>query len=376
MIKYVSAGDSHGEMLIGILENIPAHLNINENAANFYLSLRRRGFGRGKRMLIENDRIKIVSGIFDGKTTGAPLGFTIRNRDFSINKTRREFSVPRPGHSDFSGSVKYNFQNVAIPSERTSARSTAADVAAGALLLKYLNIFNVEIFFYTVKIGSTHCNEFPFNKETFQTALSNDLLIPNKTCYENAKSEIQKAINDKDTVGGEGIVVVKNMPPGVGDYGNFQDKLDGIISQYVMSVPSVKFVQIGKFDSAKHGSEYHDAIFTENGHLFRKTNNAGGIEGGVSNGEDIVVRFGFKPIPTLLKGVSSVDLDDFSKKRTEYIRSDTSVVAAGTVVSAMRISLALSIVFSRQFSGDTVLDVKSRFREWISERRKFWQRYR
>ena len=374
MIKYVSAGDSHGEMLIGIMENLPAGLTVNEEEINLYLSLRQRGYGRGARMKIENDKIHIVSGFSNGKTTGAPLGFLVKNRDFEINKTKREFTVPRPGHSDYAGSVKYAFENAAIPSERTSARTTATDVAAGALLLEYLKLFGIKIFFFVKSVGKFSVRSFPFDEKTFEYALSNDLLAPSEDAYSGFKREIDEAIKRRDSIGGEGIAVLKNVPPGIGGYGNFTDKLDGIIAQFVMSVPSVKYVEIGNFDSSKFGSEFHDEMFVKDGKIFRKTNNAGGIEGGLSNGEDIIVKFGFKPIPTVLRGVRSVDIKDFSSKKTVYVRSDTCVVPAGTVVSAMRISIALSQVLSEQFGGDTVSDVSDNFRHYLLRRKKFWQR--
>ncbi len=373
MIKYVSAGDSHGEMLVGILEGLPSGMQIDEDRINFYLSLRQKGYGRGRRMEIENDRVKIVSGLFDGKTTGAPLGIIIENRDFKLNKTRREFTVPRPGHSDYGGTVKYEFSNAAIPSERTSARSTAVDVAAGSLLLDYLKIFGVKIFFFVKSIGEVSKDINTIDEETFEKVISNDLFsLPEM--YEDFKSAVDRAIEKRDTVGGEGVVVVKNVPPGIGGYGNFSDKLDGIIAQFVMSVPSVKYVEIGNFKPGVYGTEFHDEIFSNGKRIFRKTNSAGGIEGGVSNGEEIVVKFGFKPIPTVLKGINSVDLTDLSNKKSVYVRSDTCVVPAGTLVSAMRISIALSTVFSSQFGGDTVSDVSKNFDFWLSRRKKFWQR--
>ncbi len=374
MIKYVSAGDSHGEMLVGIVGNLPSNLTVNEEEINFYLGLRQRGYGRGARMKIEKDKIHIISGVFDGKTTGAPLGFLIKNRDFELNRTKREFAVPRPGHSDYAGSVKYIFENAAIPSERTSARVTATDVAAGALLLEYLKLFGIKVFFFAKSIGKFSAKKFPFDEKTFEYALSNDLLAPDRDAYSGFKKEIDEAIRRKDSIGGEGIVILKNIPPGIGKYGSFAGKLDGIIAQFVMSVPSVKYVEIGNFDSSKFGSEFHDEMFVKNGKVFRKTNNVGGIEGGLSNGEDIVVKFGFKPIPTVLKGVNSVDLKDFSNKKTVYVRSDTCVVPAGTVVSAMRISIALSQALSGQFGGDTTADVTDNFGRWLSRRKKFWQR--
>lgn len=372
MIRYNSAGDSHGEALLGIIENLPSNLSIDEKEINFYLSLRQKGYGRGKRMQIEFDKIRILSGVYNGKTTGVPVGFLIENRDFKLNKTKRAFTIPRPGHSDYAGTVKYIFENAAIPSERTSARSTATDVAVGSLLLSYLKLFGIKILFFVTQIGNAKTEKFQFNENSFEKVLSNDLLAPSN--YNDMKREVDNAISSRDTVGGEGIVVIKNVPPGTGSYGNFSDKLDGIIAQYIMSIPSIKFVEIGNFNSNKKGSEFHDAMFVENGHLTRKTNNAGGIEGGLSNGEDIVVRFGFKPIPTVLKGVPSVDLSDFSQKNSVYVRSDICVVPAGTVVAAMRISLAMSVVLSNQFSGDTSLDVADNFSRWVSRRKKFWQR--
>ena len=405
MIKYTSAGDSHGEALVGILENVPAHIAVDIKRINAMLSLRQRGYGRGKRMQIEKDAVRIISGVTERlsdsgagestqsknkqpenlllETSGAPIGMLIENRDYTLNKTKRFFTVVRPGHSDFAGTVKFDFHNAAIPSERTSARTTAMDVAAGALLLSYLELFGIEVYFFTERIGSVRAEgaleKGKLTKEAFEHALKNDLLVPPSGDYAAMKAEVDRAISQRDSIGGSGVVVVKGVPPGVGHYGNFLDKLDGIIAHFVMSVPSVKSVEVGTLSDAFlqdgfTGSAFHDALFIENGKLTRRTNNAGGIEGGLSNGEDIVIRVGFKPIPTVLKGVPSVDLSDFSEKRSVYVRSDTCVVPAGTVVSAMRVSLALSTVLSEQFGGDSAADVKANFEGWLSRRRKFWQR--
>ncbi len=405
MIKYTSAGDSHGEALVGILENVPAHIAVDIKRINAMLSLRQRGYGRGKRMQIEKDKVRIISGVTEKfsdsgtgeslqpenlqpenlllETSGAPIGMLIENRDYTLNKTKRFFTVVRPGHSDFAGTVKFAFENAAIPSERTSARTTAMDVAAGALLLSYLELFGIEVYFFAERIGSVRAEgaleKGKLTKEAFEYALKNDLLVPPSGDYAAMKAEVDRAISQRDSIGGSGVVVVKGVPPGVGHYGNFLDKLDGIIAHFVMSVPSVKSVEVGTLSDAFlqdgfTGSAFHDALFIENGKLTRRTNNAGGIEGGLSNGEDIVIRVGFKPIPTVLKGVPSVDLSDFSEKRSVYVRSDTCVVPAGTVVSAMRVSLALSTVLSEQFGGDSAADVKANFEGWLSRRRKFWQR--
>ena len=396
MIKYTSAGDSHGEALVGILENVPARIAIETEQINAMLALRQRGYGRGKRMQIEKDKVCIVSGVTEKlsagstgersahlETSGAPIGMLIENRDYTLNKTKRFFTVVRPGHSDFAGTVKFDFENAAIPSERTSARTTAMDVATGALLLSYLKLFGIEVYFFTERIGSARIEGIlekgVLTKEAFDLALKNDLLVPPSGDYAAMKAEIDRAITQRDSIGGSGLIFVKNVPPGIGHYGNFLDKLDGIIAHFVMSVPSIKSVEVGTLSDAFArsdftGSAFHDGLFVENGKLARKTNNAGGIEGGLSNGEDIVIRVGFKPIPTVLKGVPSVDLLDMSEQRSVYVRSDTCVVPAGTVVSAMRISIALSTVLSGQFGGDTAEDVKANFESWLSRRRKFWQR--
>jgi chorismate synthase len=388
MIKYVSAGDSHGEMLVGILENVPAHLTVDIKKINSFLTLRKRGYGRGKRMQIESDKVHIVSGILRkendslAETTGAPIGMLIENRDYTLNKTQRFFTVPRPGHSDFAGTVKFMFENAALPSERTSARRTAMDVAAGALLLSYLEVFGVEIYFFTEQIGRAKAKLAALNKftkEQFLSIMENDLLAPGKAEYDAMKSEIDRAIKNRDSVGGRGVVVVKNLPPGVGHYGNFLDMLDGVLAHYVMSVPSVKSVEIGFLSDFLErgdtvGSKFHDALFIENGKITRKTNNAGGTEGGLSNGEDLIIRIGFKPIPTVLKGMQSVDLQSMKELQSAYVRSDTCVIPAGTVVSAMRVSIALSGVFSEQFGGDTIKDAQENFREWLSRRQRFWKK--
>jgi len=379
MLRFHSAGESHGPYLVGILEGLPAGIKLDEDFINSRIQLRNAGYGRGKRMEIETDTVEIFSGITkDFVTTGAPIGFRIRNRDWETNKTERSFKIPRPGHSDYAGSIKYNYENLAIPSERTSGRLTALDVVTGSITETFLKIFGVRILFFVTSINDIHIpyESFADVDTLFNRAINSSLLVPFEDSEEKIKKEIDRVIEEGDTLGGSGMVIVKNFPIGVGDYNRWEEKMDGLIAQAVMSVPTVKAVEIGRGKDASNfkGSEFQDRFLLKDGKIKRETNNAGGIEGGITNGEDITVKFYSKPIPTVRKGIRSVDLDKWVETQSIYVRSDTVVLPAVTLISASRISFVLASSFLKKFSGDHIDDVKASFDYYLSSRRHFWQR--
>ena len=372
MIEVISSGESHGKSLIGIIKGIPQGLMIDKAFINKMLSLRQRGYGRGKRMQIEKDRINIIGGVDKNNITmGNPIGFFIKNRDYALNKTQRNFSTLRPGHIDYAGSIKYNLENAAIPSERTSGRLTAIDVAAGSIAMLFLKEFNIDIYFFVQCIGDICVNYEEFSKETFSKVLLSDLFIADKE--KEVKALIDKVTEEGDTIGGRGIVVVKNIIAGLGDYNNWKKRADGLIAQSVMSIGTVKSVTIGN-DTVFKGSKYNDPIYIENGSVKRLSNNAGGTEGGITNGEDIIVKFFSKPIPTVRKGIASVNLKKWENKASIYVRSDVVVIPTVTLVAAMRIAIVVASLFLDKFNGDTMADVKNSFDYYVKTRRKFWQR--
>lgn len=233
-------------------------------------------------------------------------------------------------------------------------------------------------FFSVLSIGKIKINENFIEKidKSFKRIIKSNLLVPYLVIENRIKEEIEIAKNNGESLGGSGVIVVKNFPPGIGDYNDYLNNLDGLISQVVMSVPSVKAVEIGDgiIGSSFYGSEFHDEFYKLNERVKRKTNRCGGIEGGVSNGEDIVIKFYAKPIPTLLKGLNSIDFDNFEEKKSQYVRSDIVAIPAITIVVASRVSIVLANELKKQFGGDTVLDLKRNFKNYLKSRRKFWQK--
>ncbi|MGQ9845416.1 MAG: chorismate synthase [Caldisericia bacterium] len=380
MIKLITSGESHGKYLVGILEGIPSNLRLDVEKVRFNLNLRRKGYGRSERMEIEDDSFEIFGGVTENfVTTGAPIGFLVINRDNEINKTRRFFKTPRPGHIDYAGSFKYDFDNFSIPSERRSGRLTTLDVIAGSICEQLLEELNIKIYFFVSSIGmvSIEIGEIINNIDNyFPKILSSKLLVPYEDIEEKMKSEIDKAKKNNDTVGGSGVVVIKKLPIGIGDYNNLNDTLDGEIGKAILSIPSVKGVEIGEgFKLSKmYGSEAIDEFLIKEGKLRRTTNKAGGIEGGVSNGEDIIVKFYSKPIPTILKGTRSINFDLWIEERTNYIRSDIAVVPAVTIVAKSKLAILFAKKIKEVFGGNTLSDIKKNLLNYINSRSRFWQK--
>lgn len=379
MIKLTTAGESHGEYMVGILQGVPSGLKIDFDFIKEKLFLRRKGFGRSERMNIEKDEFEIFGGVDERNiTTGAPIGFRVLNFDSMINKTKRESQIPRPGHVDYSGSIKYNFENFYLPSERRSGRLTTLDTIAGAICEMLLNELNINIYFSVLSIGKVKINDDILNRidEIFEDIKKSTLFVPNLDIENRMINEIELARSRGDTLGGSGVVVIKNFPPGVGDYNEFQNNLDGILAQTVMSVPSVKGVEIGEgiLGSSLFGSEFLDEFYISKDKIKRKTNRSGGIEGGVSNGENIIIKFYSKPIPTLLKGIKSIDFKNYIEIETKYVRSDIVAVPAITLVVSNRVSLVLANELKKKFGGDTIKDLKENLNNYLKSRRRFWQK--
>ncbi len=380
MIRFITSGESHGEYLVGILEGIPSKLKIDKNFIKEKLKLRRVGYGRSERMKIEEDEFEFFGGIDENNnTTGAPIGFKVLNLDYKINKTKRFSNIPRPGHVDYSGSIKYDFDNFYFPSERRSGRLTVLDVIAGSICEIFLNEFGIKNYFFVSSIGKIDIpvkNVIEKIEELFPKILSSNLLLPYSEYEEKIRDEIDKTKKLGETLGGSGVVIVKNFPPGLGDYNNYKENLDGLLAQAIISIPSVKGFEIGEgiSSSYKYGSEVQDEFFIEQNRLKRKSNNSGGIEGGVSNGEDIIIKFYSKPIPTIIKKLKSVDIFNWVEKETEYVRSDITAIPAITIIASSRVSIVLANELKKKFGGDNILDLKKNFENYIESRRKFWQR--
>lgn len=348
--RFLTSGESHGKCLNGIIDGVPAGFEIDLDFINSELKRRQGGLGRGDRMKIESDAVEIKSGVRFGKTTGAPICLEIVNKDFenwqqimSVEKIdgyqpEKVFTKPRPGHADFAGSVKYNLEDLRDVLERSSARKTAIDVAIGAVAKQILAEFSISCFSEVIKIGGL--------------ASESEIV---------AKVEVAKA--EGDTLGGEFKVVFKNLPIGLGSHVQWDRKLDGFIAQAVMSIPAVKSVEIGLGAEAADvfGSQMHDEIFVENEKYFRKTNRAGGIEGGMTNGEDLVVVACMKPIPTMRKPLSTVDFSDKTSTEAHFERSDVCAVNSCAVVAEAMIACVLVDEFLNKFGKDNIEEIKKNY---------------
>lgn len=345
--RFLTAGESHGKCLTAIIEGIPSGFEINPDFINKELKRRQGGYGRGGRMKIESDTVEITSGIRFGKTLGSPITLVIQNKDFENWQKimsadpkdfteEKAFSKYRPGHADFAGSVKYNQTDLRNILERSSARKTAIEVSVGALAKQILEQFNIKCYSKIIQIGQGKTEE-------------------------EFKKEIDKAKEAGDTLGGKFEVIYENLPVGLGSFVHWDRMLDGKVAQAVMSIPAVKSVSIGNQDAYKMlGSEFHDQMYLENGKIIRKTNNAGGIEGGMTNGEPLIVTAVMKPIPTLRKPLKTVDLKNMEQTEAHFERSDTCAVEACSVVAENRIACVLLDEFLLKYGGDNFEEIKNR----------------
>lgn len=347
MLRFLTAGESHGKAIVAILEGLPAGLKINTGSINKELKRRQSGFGRGKRMQIENDRAQLLSGLKNNTTLGSPITLLIQNKDSSIEKLHK-ILCPRPGHADLAGLLKYGFSDIREVLERASARSTAATVGVGALCKILLHEFRINIISRVLSVGGE------------------DSTI-------GMKNKISEAIKNKDTVGGIFEVVVKGVPAGLGSYVQPDRRLDGRLAQSLISIPGIKAMEIGLGlgYAVSFGSEVHDEIFYSRPKgYFRKTNNAGGIEGGISNGEDIILRACMKPICTLMDPLNSVNIKSKQASKAATERSDTSVVAAAGVVAEAASAFVLADALLEKFGSDNLIDIKQAYAGYIKRIRR------
>jgi chorismate synthase len=342
MLRYLSAGESHGKAIISILEGMPAGLRIDSAFINKELKRRQAGFGRGERMRIEKDRAEIISGLKNNITLGSPIALLIRNKDISIERLKKVL-CPRPGHADLAGLLKYGFTDIRQVLERASARSTAATVSIGAVCKILLREFGMRVSSRIISIGG-------------------------KQSKPEIIKKISEAIKNKDTLGGIFEVTVKAVPPGLGSYAHPDRRLDARLAAGIMSIPGIKAVEIGLGlgYAEKFGSRVHDEIYySRKSGYFRRTNNAGGIEGGVSNGEDIIIRACMKPICTLMNPLNSVNINTKGIARASVERSDTCVVEAAGVIAESCASFALADCFLEKFGSDSLQDIKESFKIYI-----------
>jgi chorismate synthase len=389
MFRFTTAGESHGKALVAIVEGLPAGLPIDVAQINHELWRRQQGYGRGARMKIESDQIEILSGVRHGLTLGSPLALTIENkdwpnwnevmaaeaRDIAPEKSRR-VKRPRPGHADLAGGLKYDARDLRNVLERASARETAARVACGALAKQLLNAFGVQIASHVIQLGGIPEKPLELTFEQIQSIPDDSRL---RCADANAEQKMIELIDRKksegDTLGGIFEVVASKVPPGLGSHTAWDLKLDGRLAQAVMSIPAVKAVAIGSGIEASSlpGSEVHDEIGynEETKEFIRASNRAGGLEGGVTNGEEIRVRGHLKPISTLRRALRSVDIDTKQEERAAFERSDVTVVPAAGVIGEAMTALVLAQAMCEKFGGDSLGEMQRNFEGYREQLRGY-----
>lgn len=371
-MKLSTAGESHGKALIGIIEDLPSNLRIDIEEINKYLALRQSGYGRGGRQKIERDRVEIISGVRNGLTLGSPVAFAVVNADYAnwrqymapegCDLSGRTLTKVRPGHADLTGMKKYDHTDARNVLERASARETAVRVVAGTVARQYLRAFGVEISGYVRKVcGIADDKEYDFCQ--LESAKEQPLFMLDKSVQDRAVKLIDKLKSDGDTAGGIMEIRVHGLKSGFGSCMRYGAKLDALLCSALMSVQAVKGVEVGLgFGCAEYeGSRVHDEIFIKDGKIYRNTNNAGGIEGGMSNGEDIILRAVMKPIPTLMKGLRTVDTATGLPSVAAPERSDVTAICAAEIIAESVTAFALAEVVAERLGGDTMRQAVERY---------------
>ncbi|NLW07915.1 MAG: chorismate synthase [Clostridia bacterium] len=372
MLRFLTAGESHGRGLSIIIEGLPAGIPLDAETINTWLARRQGGYGRGGRMKIEHDRVEILAGVRGGLTLGSPVALYIANRDWEnwqqIMAAGREASSeraltrPRPGHADLAGGLKYRQRDLRNILERASARETAARVAAGAVAAVLLQELGIEIVYHVLQIGTVRLQQ-QVEWETAKQALESPVYCADPDTSQAMIDTIAAAQQKGDTLGGLVEVLVQGLPAGLGSHVHWDRRLDGLLAQALMSIPAIKGVEIGAgFElAALPGSQAHDAIgYQEGCGFYRHTNRAGGLEGGMTNGEMLVLRAAMKPIPTLRQPLASVDIVTKEAVSAGVERSDVCAVPAAAVIAGAAVAWTLAGVILRQFGGDHLADLKER----------------
>ena len=397
MLRFLTAGESHGPCLLAIVEGLPAGLRVKQEAIDRDLLRRQGGYGRGARMQIERDRVELLSGVWQGRTSGAPVALRIENRDW-VNWKDRDLpplTVPRPGHADYAGMIKYGFDDARPVSERASARETAARVAVGALAKLLLAEFAIAVGGFVVQVGGVVAEQPDPNQPMepiepiWALAEANDLRCPDEVAAERMRAAIDAAREAGDSLGGVFVIVATGLPVGLGSHVHWERRLDARLAAAMMSIPAIKGVEIGSaFDNARlTGTQVHDEVLlssdrdsvirnqncradaaslsadgADRTEITRRTNRAGGIEGGISNGQPIVVRAAMKPIPTTVTPLRSVDMRTGEAAMTQYQRSDVCAVPAATVVGEAMVAWVLADALLEKLGGDSLSEMKAHFK--------------
>jgi chorismate synthase len=390
MLSFRTAGESHGPALIALVEGIPSHLPIDFEFIDHELKRRQGGYGRGGRMKIEKDQVRFLSGVRHGKTLGSPIAMMIENRDWpnweeimaarevaGDAATKRRLTRPRPGHTDLAGSLKYNHVDARNILERSSARETAARVAAGGLAKIFLHQFGIEVLSHTTAIGSARLpDEAAVSWDQLEAIRDDEVVRCVRPDTADAMvKEIEKAQKDGDTIGGTFEVVARGIPTGLGSHTGWDTRLDGRLAQAIMSVNAVKAVEVGQGVRVAYarGSLAHDEIGYDaaSKRFYRFTNRAGGIEGGISNGEEIRIVGYLKPIPTLKKALKSVDMISKEPFLAQHERSDTCTVPAAGVIGETMVALVLANAVLEKFGGDSLEEIKRNYDAYLQQLREY-----
>ena len=382
MLRILTAGESHGPACIAVIEGMPAGVRLGVEDINEDLKRRHADFGRGGRKLIEEDKAEILSGIRYGRTLGSPIALMVRNLDFanwqaemSLEETKKpspKVTTPRPGHADLAGAIKYGQDDIRNISERASARETVARVMAGAVVRQMLAEFAIAVASHTVQIGKVTLDKNDYSFDEVAKVFTTD---PDIRCIDSAtsakmKKAIEAAAARKDTLGGVVEVIATGVPVGLGSVMHHDRRLDGRIAQALMSIPSAKAVEIGNAiqGAAMLGSAFQDRISYKDGRFTRKTNNSGGIEGGMSNGENIVCRVYHKPLSTLGEPLETVDMATHKPATATVERSDICAVPRAGVIAEAMLALVLCEAMIEKFGGDSIDEMKRNFSAYIKER--------
>ncbi len=365
-IRYLTSGESHGPALIAILDGIPAGLKIDSKIIDADLIRRQQGFGSGPRMKMESDHAEIIGGIMAGNTLGSPISLRIKNKDHEnwVGKSIDPMTKPRPGHADLTAAIKYNYKDFRQSLERASARETAAQVAVGAICKHYLSQFGIKVQGYVTSIGDVQANlgDIPINRRS-EIAENNSVRCPDVSAANKMELKIKETIKSKDTIGGIIEVAVLGVPAGLGSHTHADKKLSAKLGAAILGIQAMKGVEIGAaFENTRQpGTKVHDAIFLENDKLIRKTNRAGGIEGGISNGEPIIIRAAMKPIATTLNPQKTVDVVSGIEEDTQYERSDFCPVPRAVPVVEAAVSIVIANALIEKIGGDSLSEQLPRY---------------
>ena len=365
-LRFLTAGESHGPSLTAVLDGMPAGLTITSEIINKELTRRQQGYGSGGRMKIEKDTVQILGGVMAGETTGAPIAMLVENADHAKwkGKAIEPMTAPRPGHADLTGAVKYGYKDLRPALERASARETTMRVAVGAVCKQFLAQFGITVGGYVTSIGEiqTYFGDMSY-EERFARAEASDVRCPVESSAQRMRDEIEKTIHGKNTLGGILEIVALNIPPGLGSFMQWDKRLEAKLAMAVMSVQAIKGVEVGDaFENARRlGTQAHDPITLERSNVQRSTNRAGGTEGGISNGQPIIVRAAMKPIATTLTPQQTVDLAAGENAPTKYERSDFCPVPRAVPILEAMVAFVLADALIEKLGGDSLNEMKPRF---------------